>query len=124
MAWVKTRVNGRSVYTESHTLANATTSHSSTISFIPAGVGFTAFVNTGAVDTTAAFTTDLEGSFDDSTYVDIDASFLADADGAVLSKVYVASTSGDYPYYKLEFDSSAGDNSSHTITLVVIPTVS
>lgn len=119
--WVKTRVNGRSVYTESVTLANAGTANSSRIDFIPRGVGFTVHANTGAVNTVGAVTTDLEGSFNGTTFVDVDASFLADLDTAVKTAVYVASTSGDYPYYRLSFDSAA-DDSSTVIAVVVIPT--
>lgn len=118
--WVKSTVNGRSVYTETVTLANAGTANGSTIKFIPKGQDFHVFVNTGSVNTVGAVTTDLEGSFDDSTWVDEDASFLADCDTAMVNKVYDNSASGDYPYFRLSFDSVADDSSTDIVVKVVV----
>lgn len=120
MAWnTGTTENDRVVFTETVTLANADTANSSSIDFVPPGKDFTVLINTGAVNTTGAVTTDLEGSLDESTYGDIDASFAADCDTAMIIKAYDVSASGDFPYYRLGFDSVA-DDSATTIDVSIV----
>lgn len=123
MPFSKSRVNGRSVFTETVALANATTANGSTMSFVPSGVGFTAIVNTGAVNTVGAVSVDLEGSIDGTNWSTIDGSFLGDIDTATLTKVYVAATSGDWPYYRLTYD-CVGNDSPTSIVVAVVPTES
>lgn len=121
MSWSKTKVNGRNVFSETVALGNAGDTYSSAIGFIPRGVGFTGFINTGALNTVGAVTTDLQGSFDGTNWVTIDASFAADCDTAMVSKVYVAATSGDFPYYRFKLSAAAND-SANSIVVKVIPT--
>lgn len=122
MAWTKSSKNGRLVASESVTLANAGTANGTSIDFIKANKDFSVFINTGATNTVGAVTTDLEGSFDGSTWVDINASFAADCDTAVKMVTYDASTTGDFPYYRLSFDSAA-DDSATSIVVKVVTTV-
>lgn len=111
--------NGRAVHSEDVTLSNASTASGSTIDFVGKGKGFVAFINTAGGALAGAVTTDLQGSFDGSTWVDLDASFAADCNGAVVAAAYDVAN-GDYPYYRLEFDSAAND-SSNEINVAVVP---
>lgn len=108
MTWVASRVKGRVLQTEAVTLASSGTANG-TAFVVPVGANFTAHINTGAVNTAGAVTTDLEGSTDGSTWTDVDASFAADCDTATISSIYSASTNGDWPYYRLTFDCAGAD---------------
>tara|TARA_B110000503_G_scaffold103909_1_gene155086 strand:+ start:5407 stop:5787 length:381 start_codon:yes stop_codon:yes gene_type:complete len=115
MAILKTtidRIDGnpgnRVVQTESLLQGNAGTVNGASFE-VPKGSDFVAFINTAAVNTAGAITTDLEGSFDGATWVDINASFAADCDTALVRVAYVAATSGDFPFYRLTFDAAAND---------------
>lgn len=110
--------SARLVQSETVTLANATDAVSSAFE-VPKNGNFVVFLNTGAVNTVGAVTTDLQGSFDNSTWVDIDASFAADLDTATLIKAYVAATSGDFPFYRLQFTCVANDSTTTIICKVV-----
>lgn len=116
--YTTSRVKGRVLYTEAVTLANATTANGSAF-VVPVGAGFTAHINTGAVNTVGVVTTDLEGSIDGTNWSDINATFAADCDTATISSVYSAATSGDWPYYRLTYD-CVGNDSPTVITVVVI----
>lgn len=117
VARIDGKPSGRVVQTETVTLSNASTASSSAFE-VPKGSDFVAFINTGATNTAGAVTTDLQGSFDGSTWVDIDASFAADCDTATVVKAYDASASGDFPFYRLQFDSAA-DDSANTIVVKI-----
>lgn len=110
--------SARLVQSETVTLANATVAYSSAFE-VPKNGNFVAFLNTGATNTVGAVTTDLQGSFDNSAWVDIDASFAADLDTLTIMKAYVASTSGDFPFYRFQFD-CAGNDSATTIICKVV----
>lgn len=120
MAWTKKTANKRLVASETITLSNGGTANGTSIDFIPKDDNFVAFINTGAKNTVGAVTTDLEGSFDGTTWVDIDASFAADCDTATKMKAYVASTSGDFPYYRLTFDCAGNDSATQIVVKVVV----
>ena len=125
MAFVATTVtniagnpSARLVQSETVTLANATDGVSSAFE-VPKNGNFVAFLNTGATNTAGAVTTDLQGSFDNSTWVDIDASFAADLDTLLIMKAYVAATSGDFPFYRFQFTCAADDSATTIICKVV-----
>lgn len=112
--------NRRPVFSETLLMGNAGTVNGATINFVKPGENFTVFVNTAALNTVGAVTTDLEVSFDETTWATLDSSFIADFDTAVLVKAYVAATSGDFPYYRLSFDATANDAASSITYKVVV----
>lgn len=124
MSWTKSKVNGRAVFTDSVTLHDGDptpgSAYTPTIDFIPRGGGFTVHMNTGAVNTVGAVIADLYGSLDGTNWTLVDDSFAADMDTAVKSKVYVATTSGDWPYYRVGFYCVA-DESAKVISVSVVP---
>ncbi|MDX1486569.1 MAG: hypothetical protein R3268_00105 [Acidiferrobacterales bacterium] len=119
MAFTGASENERAVHTEALLMANASTANGSTIDFVKPGQNFVAVLNTGAVNTVGAITTDLEGSYDGTNWVDIDGAFAADFDTATIVAAYDAQLTGDWPYYRLTFDAAA-DDSSTTITYKII----
>ena len=110
--------SSRLIQSETVTLANAGDAVSSSFE-VAKNADFVSFLNTGATNTTGAVTTDLQGSFDGSTWADIDASFAADLDTAMIVKSYDASASGDFPFYRFQF-TCAADDSATTIVVKVV----
>ena len=103
----------RFIQYETLTLSNASTANGAAFQ-VKKNADFTVFINTGAVNTSAV-TTDLEGSHDGTTWSDINASFGADCDTAMIVVQYDSSANGDFPYFRLTFD-SVGDDSALDIT--------
>jgi len=117
MAWGKGSANGRAILTETVQLSSSGTTYSSAFT-VPLGETFTALINTLALNSVGAVTTDLEGSQDSADWQDIDTSFAADCDTATIASVH-AITDGDYPFYRLSFD-SAGADVANSIVVVIM----
>jgi hypothetical protein len=115
----KTR-NGRVVKTELVTLATGAMAYGSVIDFVPKGKDFTAFINTSLVNTAGAVPTDLQVSWDGVTFVTLTADWVVTCDTVSLVKAYVASTSGDFPYYRLGFDCAGADAATQIYVRIVV----
>jgi len=121
MAWdTGSTVNDRLVYSETVTLATTDSAYTSTMDFIGKDESFVTYMNTGATNTVGAVEANLLASFDGTTWTEIDASFAAALDTATVSKAYVATTSGDYPYYRVEFVCAGADAASTIVVKVII----
>lgn len=110
---------GRRILTETITQGDTATVYSDSFQ-VNKGEDFTVVVNTAAVNTTGAITTEVEGSHDNTTFFTLTSSFIADCDTATLSGYYDNSLKGDLPYYRLAMAAAADDDANDLEVVVII----
>ena len=118
MAWTGGINEGRKVLYESLAQGNAGSVYSAVFK-TGRGENFSALINLELVNTTGAIVTTVEGSHDGVVFVEVMASFTTTVDTLAKVGKYLASVSGDYPFYRINY-AATGDNTGDTLTTVLV----